>query len=457
QGPVAFGLIPANLKDSTGDTMGGFGSAIALKRGTWKVKNGTFTGTLVVHPDRGYNVDTTVNYQSRQHEVDFTLKPYAGATNLDFTTAQQTLTLSYRKTTLQFDRFGKTTSGLDPTAVRPAVPGHEFVAFLDPEMPIVSRRDDRLVIDAEGLVANADGSYWVSDEYGPYIYHFTSNGQLIQAIQPPRAILPLDASGHLNFSSVTGPTTGRTGNQGFEGLTYDDNTKTLYAMLQSATIQDGGSAKTTNRYTRLLAFNVANPIITPKLVGEWVVPLPQSSKGKTQACSEIHFISPGIFLALSRDGNGRGGDDAKSGYKQADLFSISKATDIHNTKFDDPANPISPGGVLDPSITPAEYVSFVNYLDKTQLARFGLHNDVPNDNTLIAAKWESFALAPVNDPAFPNDYFLFTVCDNDFITTNGVSIGVPYNAGLDVDNQFLVYRLTLPSVPRNSVERSIGI
>ncbi|EDR13260.1 uncharacterized protein LACBIDRAFT_308924 [Laccaria bicolor S238N-H82] len=202
----------------------------------------------------------------------------------------------------------------------------------------------------------------------------TSNGQLIQPIQPPRAILPLDASGHLNLSSITGPTTGRTGNKGFEGLTYDDNTKTLYAMLQSATIQDGGSAKTTNRYTRLLAFNLANPIITPKLVREWVVPLPQSSKRKAQACSEIHFISPGIFLALSRDGNGRGGDDAKSGYKQADLFSISKATDIHNTKFDDPANPISPGGVLDPSITPAEYVSFVNYLDKTQPPRFGLHN-----------------------------------------------------------------------------------
>lgn len=38
--------------------------------------------------------------------------------------------------------------------------------------------------------------------------------KLIQAIQPPHAILPLDASGHLNFSSVTSPTIGRTGNQG---------------------------------------------------------------------------------------------------------------------------------------------------------------------------------------------------------------------------------------------------
>lgn len=38
-----------------------------------------------------------------------------------------------------------------------------------------------------------------------------------------------------------------------------------------------------------------------------------------------------------------------------------------------------------------------------------------------------------------------TQADNDFITTNGVSLGVPYDAGLDNDNQFLVFRVTLPT------------
>lgn len=87
----------------------------------------------------------------------------------------------------------------------------------------------------------------------------------------------------------------------------------------------------------------------------------------------------------------------------------------------------------------------------------------PNDETLIDAKWESLTLAPVGDPAFPDDFFLFTAVrassppfhaitllremfqsDNDFISTNGVSLGEPFDAGLDVDNQFLVFRLTLP-------------
>lgn len=60
--------------------------------------------------------------------------------------------------------------------------------------------------------------------------------------------------------------------------------------------------------------------------------------------------------------------------RQADLFDISGATNIHGTKFDNPKNPVSPNGVLDPSITPATYVPFVNFLDPVQLARFGLHN-----------------------------------------------------------------------------------
>lgn len=44
----------------------------------------------------------------------------------------------------------------------------------------------------------------------------------------------------------------------------------------------------------------------PELVGEWVVPLPQSAKGATYAASELHFVAPGVFLVLARDGKGRG-------------------------------------------------------------------------------------------------------------------------------------------------------
>ena len=60
--------------------------------------------------------------------------------------------------------------------------------------------------------------------------------------------------------------------------------------------------------------------------------------------------------------------------RQADLFDISNATDIHGTLFDDPSNPIADDGKLDKSITPATYVGFVSLIDSTQLGRFGVHN-----------------------------------------------------------------------------------
>lgn len=53
----------------------------------------------------------------------------------------------------------------------------------------------------------------MSDEYGPYIYKFTPDGVLLEAIQPPEAILPF-IDGGLNFTSEIDPDTGRAGNQG---------------------------------------------------------------------------------------------------------------------------------------------------------------------------------------------------------------------------------------------------
>ncbi|KAG6900340.1 hypothetical protein C0993_012297 [Termitomyces sp. T159_Od127] len=239
-------------------------------------------------------------------------------------------------------------------------------------------------------------------------------------------------------------------------------------MLQAATIQDGGDERDTSRYTRLLAWNVSDPSSRPPLIGEWVVPLPLSDKDNTQQCSEIHFVKPGIFFALSRDGDGHGGDDNNTKYKQADLFSIVGATDIHGTKYDDPANPIASDGKLKSGITPATYVSFVDFVEENGLARFGLHNDDPADQTLIDAKWESLTLAPCFDSQFPDDFFLFTAvrnallrhsytrlifsqADNDFLTKDGESLGESYDADINVDSQFLVFRVTLPGAgPYNS-------
>ncbi|KAG8942630.1 hypothetical protein FRC03_002993 [Tulasnella sp. 419] len=151
KGLVAFGLIPARAKDSTGDTLGGFGSAIAIKRGTFKkTKEGTFVGSIIAQPDRGYNVEGTVDWQTRQHEIDFVLTPYTGSTPLSFSDAKKTLELTYKKTLLYTERQNKKPTGLDALDYRPATGS-------DPELPIPSKTKDNLSLDAEGLVLNNDG------------------------------------------------------------------------------------------------------------------------------------------------------------------------------------------------------------------------------------------------------------------------------------------------------------
>jgi hypothetical protein len=63
--------------------------------------------------------------------------------------------------------------------------------------------------DPEGLVALPDGSFWVSDEYGPFVTHFTAQGREISRLSPyktgPEA-LPAELKN-------------RVPNRGMEGLT----------------------------------------------------------------------------------------------------------------------------------------------------------------------------------------------------------------------------------------------
>ena len=54
---AGYGFVPSNAVDKYGDTLGGYGSAIAIDRSSWKkLKNGSYTGELWAVPDRGWYV-----------------------------------------------------------------------------------------------------------------------------------------------------------------------------------------------------------------------------------------------------------------------------------------------------------------------------------------------------------------------------------------------------------------
>ena len=102
--------------------------------------------------------DGTINYQGRQHTIDFVLTPYYSTTDLSFTAAQETLQLTYRSTLLYTERNNVQTSGLDPLAVRAAQSGFPSNPLADPPLPIASTSLPHLTLDSEGLVLNDDGT-----------------------------------------------------------------------------------------------------------------------------------------------------------------------------------------------------------------------------------------------------------------------------------------------------------
>ena len=333
QGLVGVGRMPADLKDKFGETFGSF-SAFTFQPGSWQRNpNGSYSGTLFAQPDRGYNAAGTTNYVPRFNKITVAFTPApSGAT------AQNQVSLTLADTIKFTESDGTPMTSLDPTSS-----GTGTRAGL-PAMP--QAFNGRLSLDAEGIVVNADGSIWVSDEYGPYIFRFTADGRLTSAIRPPEAITPKRGGADSFASNNPGPgqaapvpadpTTGRQNNQGLEGLSVSPDGRTLFALLQSAARQDGGTGGNgPRRHTRLLAYDLTVPG-NPTLKGEYVVALPTFPLGtatRVPAQSEMLAINNTQFLVLARDGNGRGIANPTSLYRSILVYDISGATNIAGTAY----------------------------------------------------------------------------------------------------------------------------
>jgi hypothetical protein len=306
---------------------------------------------------------------------------------------------------------------------------------------------------------------------------------MLQAIQPPNAYLPR-RNGSLSFASADPPIynpndqvipsavqSGRANNQGLEGLTISADGKTLYALTQSALSQDGGTGNPRRKQARLLEYKLNGGKAT--YTAEYVVTLPLFTEPdgdiKVAAQSEILALpdraAAGQFLILARDSDaGRGQEDTQSLYRHADIFDISRATNIQSALYDDAANAsiaADRNGTLKPGIIPATYCPFLDFNVNAELARFGLRNGGPQADGLLNEKWEALGLVPV-EPADEDEkkegkkaagkkgdggteYFLLALSDNDFVTQNGfVNFGeITYrdDSGFNIDTQALVFRI----------------
>ena len=255
KGLVGVGRIPAAQRDLAGETFGSL-SGLALDRATWRrsADGASYVGTLYSLPDRGYVKNgVTTNYRPRIHQLAVTFTPApAGAA------AQTQLRLSITETRLLAEANGTALTSIDPS---PTTSGTR-AGF----PPLPQAYNGRISLDGEGLARLDDGSFFVADEYGPYLHRFSAAGVLLSSIRPPEAFIP-KRNGRDSFSSdnpaagqpspsPSGPAAGRENNQGFEGLSLSLDGRTLYALLQSALRQDGGEdGNSLRRHTRLLAYD----------------------------------------------------------------------------------------------------------------------------------------------------------------------------------------------------------
>lgn len=483
-GLQGVGRVSASSLDAFGET---FGSISSMSVSNWARTGNSYTGTFLTLPDRGYNAPASgifSNYRARLQELDFSFTPFTGGGNAP---NQNQIAMAYRGGALFNYGNGSTTTGLDPA---PGAPG--VGTFNGKPVPFVGTFNgntiNKIAIDAEGLAMNRNRSGYLSDEYGPNIYYFKPGvdnsgnkvNQILAVLPLPEALMPRGggevAANQLNYTSATEPGTGRRNNQGMEGLSLSPDGKKLYALMQSATVQDSTSSQQTRLNTRLLAYDIKpdadnDGVPEHTLVSEFVLQLPiftrnglGGSPNRTAAQSEIVSLGNGKLLVLSRDGNGLGSDNpSQAMFKSILLLDLKGASNVlGQPEFDAPNGQVSPGGVLSPTITPLDWDQALNMLNSEQLARFGINlNFGAPDASTLSEKWEGLGLVSALDPNAPDDYFLFVGNDNDFLTQTGRMLGADgaifeydakaafenKNLYADNDTWMLAYRVTIQRVP----------
>jgi hypothetical protein len=252
---------------------------------------------------------------------------------------------------------------------------------------------DSVRLDPEGVrVANCGGSFFVSDEYGPFLYEFGPNGRRKRAIALPTKLL-VDYPSANPTDELKQNAFGRQANRGMEGLAISPDGTKLYGILQSPLIQDGGLGGGSG--TSRVGTNVRIVEVDLKTGGfrEFLYTLDRTGYG----ISEILAVNDHELLVLERDGNA----GSAAVFKQVFRIDISAATDIRGLKQ-------LPSTGVPADVTPVVKAPFLDLV-----AALG------GQGPATPEKFEGLAFGP--DLSDGRHLLLVTV-DNDFKTTQGTAL-----------------------------------
>src|SRR5262245_19749784 len=243
--------------------------------------------------------------------------------------------------------------------------------------------------DPEGFVVHPkSGHFLVSDEYGPSLYEFNRRGIRVRAFTIPANLIPRDtATNTPNYASDAGNNAGKRTNRGFEGLAISPDGAYVYAMLQSAMLDEGSGDGVCNR---IVKFDTR----IGTAVAQYAYQMEGSSQGR--GISALLAVNDHEFLVLERNNRGIGvGAEFSPPNKKVFRIDLNGAADVSNVTFSADACPAGKVSKTGP------------FLDLAANTLPALGNKVPE-------KWEGLAIGP---RLKGGNYLLLAGTDNDYSVT----------------------------------------
>lgn len=278
---------------------GGFGSALSAHP---TAKNQFYALT-----DRGPNTTYNVNHDHGKIFLDPTYTPRIGLFEL-----QANGTIAKIKEILLKNPQGQAISGL---------PNLHFGASkeiaYDQRGCVLAQGNDEFGLDSEGLVALKDGSFWVSDEYGPHIVHFDADGVEIDRINA----YPQDTrrkSGYLLPAEYAN----RRQNRGMEGLTITPDQKKLVGIMQSSMSNPDASVVSSD-LVRIILIDLQTKAISQYLYQ-------QEADSKQHSNTAITALNSTGFLVAERDDDFY--KDNPKAFKRVYKINLNAATDLEQVQ-----------------------------------------------------------------------------------------------------------------------------
>ena len=288
---------------------------------------------FIATPDRGPNGEPTDVNDDGINERPFVLPDYQPRL-VNFTLDRDSGEINITEQIELFREDGETPLTGLPN-LQAGVAGSAYTDEIPVDLNGNTLDNDPFGADFESIVVAPDGTYWLSDEYRPAIYHFDAEGTLIDRFIPQGTAAANEVEeGAFGTETLPAVYAQRRANRGFEALALNEENNRLYAFIQSpidnpdinsedAADSDEIRVDQSSRDSQILRILEVNPE-TGEPTAEYVYIL-EGSAGVDKIGDAVH-IEGNRFYVIERD-SGTDSDSKKFIFE----LNLTGATNILGT------------------------------------------------------------------------------------------------------------------------------